>query len=196
MKVTDTHYKNLERRFFVIEDATACQIALCDDYQDGDKAILFCYVKPMGCIAFEVVGKIGKEQELYVDDIPRKIYFDTVLETTLEPFCDQNAINQLNDKVQNILTKEYQEHEDIVATREITEIDHLRQPFYPDVIDVYESVDNLSSTTLATIAGVTAQGKLLLKRLKENGFEDNAHTATFYKAIANDKEVLVAVLDE
>lgn len=194
IKVNEIDFRVAERRFWVLEEDELSAVALSEEYEQDYKAILFCYVKAGECIAFEIVGKTNGEKVVtFCDDIPRKVYFDTVYEGTLTQFGDADAINDLLPKVNAVIEKEYNSALEVVATRQISELDHLRQRFYPDVIEVYTSI-NPPTPALAQIKGVNESGALEVS-LVENGIVDEqVKTLEFFNAQTDNGNMLVAVV--
>ena len=184
-------FRDVERRFWVLQSESMSEMLLMDEYRKGTKCVLFCYVKPGSCIAFEIVGYENGGIVLFDDRLPRKVYIDTLLDEELTSCPISEA---MADRVSHVVEKEYADV-GIVASRQISEIDHLRQPYFPDVITVYCRNKDSSSWQNGTVTRVTDEGTLML-RLCKNGQSDKEYPAQFFTAQAQDKrEQLVAVIE-
>ncbi len=134
MKFSDLTFRDIDRRFFVLEDDTLSELLLREEGEEGCKAILYGYVNPDSYVTFDIAGYQKDGTCVFFDDgAPRKAYLDFVDGApcrALKKTDEMKALSCVKD------AKRYYRDEALMAVRALTELDKLRSRNAPDVLSL------------------------------------------------------------
>lgn len=123
-------FRQLDKMTFIITDDKISEYVLQSDYHGG-KAIIYGYIDPEAGVSFEIIGELRDDTAHYFDDgQPRKIRYDFVENEEISGFIAPHL------PVMDSIQEKYYKDAFIDAMRDLVEIDHLRHPSHPDIVNV------------------------------------------------------------